>query len=42
MKKWLRDNPWLWIVLFFAAMFAASFATVIIAQLNRPEIVKTD
>ena len=39
-KKWLRDNPWIWIVLFFAVMVIGSFVTVIIAQLNRPEIVK--
>ena len=42
MKKWLRDNPWVWIVLFFLALMAASFATVIMAQLNRPEIVRID
>ena len=42
MKKWLRDNHWIWIVLFFAVMVVGSFATVIIAQLNRPEIVKID
>ncbi len=40
MKKWLRDNPWIWIVLFFTVMVIGSFVTVIIAQLNRPEIVK--
>ena len=42
MKKWLHDNPWIWIVLFFVALVTASFATVIIAQLNLPEIVKID
>ena len=40
MKKWLRDNPWVWIVLFFLVMVAGSLATVFIAELNRPEIVK--
>jgi hypothetical protein len=40
MKRWLRENPWIWIVLFFAVMVAGSFVTVVIAQLNRPEIVK--
>ena len=40
MKRWLSDNPWIWIVLFFAVMVAGSFATIVIAQLNRPEIVK--
>lgn len=40
MGKWLRDRPWIWIVVFLAALLAASLATVIIAELNRPEIVK--
>jgi hypothetical protein len=38
--KWLRDRPWIWIVLFLATLIAGSVATVIIAELNRPEIVK--
>jgi len=40
MKKWLHDRPWIWIVLFMAVLMAGSFATLIIAELNRPEIVK--
>ena len=40
MRKWLRDRPWIWIALFIAVLLAGSLATVIIAQLNRPEIVK--
>jgi len=40
MKKWLFDRPWIWIVLFLAFLMAGSFATLIIAELNRPEIVK--
>ncbi len=40
MRKWLHDNPWIWIALFLAAMVTASMATLVIAELNRPEIVK--
>lgn len=40
MRKWLYDNPWIWIVLFLATLIAASVATVIIAELNKPEIVR--
>ncbi len=40
MRKWLQDRPWIWIVVFIAVLLAGSLATVIIAELNRPEIVK--
>lgn len=40
MKKWLYDNPWIWVVLFLACLIGASVATVIIAEANKPEIVK--
>jgi hypothetical protein len=36
----LRDRPWIWIVVFLTVLIAGSLATVIIAELNRPEIVK--
>jgi hypothetical protein len=39
-RKWLQANPWIWIVLFLAILMAASAAVIIIAQLNKPEIVK--
>ena len=42
MRKWLYDNPWIWIVVFLSCLVAGSIATVVIAQLNRPEIVKVD
>jgi hypothetical protein len=41
MKKWLYDRPWIWIVVFLSLLVAASLTTVVIAELNRPEIVKT-
>ncbi len=37
MRKWLRDRPWIWIVLFLAVLMAGSFAT-----LNKPEAVRAD
>ncbi len=40
MRKWLRDRPWIWIVLLLALLMGASIATLVIAELNRPEIVK--
>jgi hypothetical protein len=39
-RNWLRHRPWIWIVVFLATLIAGSLATVIIAELNRPEIVK--
>ena len=42
MMKWLHDRPWIWIVLFLSCLVAGSLATVVIAELNRPEIVKVD
>jgi len=39
-RKWLYDNPWIWVVLFLGALVAGSMVTLVIAELNRPEIVK--
>ena len=41
MRKWLHDNPWIWIVVFLAFLMAGSFATLVIAELNKPEVVRT-
>ena len=38
--EWLYDRPWIWIVLFLGCLVAGSIATVIIAEVNKPEIVK--
>lgn len=40
MKKWLRDRPWIWIVLFMLVLMAGSIATLIIAELNKPTVVR--
>jgi hypothetical protein len=42
MRAWLRERPWVWIVVFFAVLVAACAVMVVIAELNRPEIVRTD
>jgi hypothetical protein len=39
-RKWLYDRPWIWVVLFLATLIAANLVTVIIAEVNKPEIVK--
>jgi hypothetical protein len=41
MRKWLYDNPWIWIVLFLGVLMAGSVTTLIIAELNKPEVVRT-
>ena len=40
MRRWLRDRPWIWIVLLLGLLIGASIATLVIAQLNAPQIVK--
>jgi hypothetical protein len=40
MRKWFYDNPWIWIVVFLATLIAGSVATVIIAEMNKPEVVR--
>lgn len=42
MRKWLHDNPWVWVVVFFAILVAGSLATLVIAELNKPEVVRVD
>ncbi len=39
MKRWLRDNPWIWIVLFLMAVVVSSFAIIVIATVNAPELL---
>ena len=40
MRKWLYDNPWIWVALFLAFLVAGSMVTLVIAELHKPEIVK--
>jgi hypothetical protein len=38
--RWLRDRPWIWIVLLLLLLLAGSAATLIIAELNRPILLR--
>jgi len=40
MGKWLHDRPWFWIVLLLALLVLAGLSVVVVAELNRPMIVK--
>ncbi len=40
MRKWIYDNPWIWVALFLATLVTGSMVTLVIAELNKPEIVK--
>jgi len=40
MRKWLYDNPWIWIALFLGFLVISSMVVLVIAELNKPEIVK--
>ncbi len=42
MQKWLYDRPWIWIVVLLALLVGGGMTTLVIAELNRPEIVKED
>ena len=39
MRAWLRERPWIWVVVFLGVMVAASVVTLVIAERNRPQIV---
>jgi hypothetical protein len=40
MRKWLHDRPWIWIVVLLGFLVLGGFTTLVIAELNKPEIVK--
>jgi hypothetical protein len=39
-RKWLEERPWVWIVLLLALLMAGSIATLVIAELNKPEVLR--
>ena len=39
MRKWLYDNPWIWIVILLTVLVCASLSVLVIAELNKPEIL---
>lgn len=40
MRAWLRERPWIWVVLLLALLVAGSMVTLVIAERNKPIIVK--
>ena len=35
--KWLRRNPWIWLVILFVGVVAVNAAVVVIAERNAPD-----
>ena len=42
MRKFLHDNPWIWIVLPFLCMLGGLACVVVIAEKNKPKTVPLD
>ncbi len=40
MRQWFYDRPWIWIVVLLTFIVSGGFVTLIIAEYNRPTIVK--
>ena len=40
MRRWLRDRPWIWLVLLLALVLGAAAVLIVIAERNPPEIVR--
>lgn len=40
MIKWFYDRPWIWIVLLLTLLVGGGFVVVVIAEMNKPVIVK--
>lgn len=40
MRKWIYDRPWIWVVVLLGSIVIGGFTTLVIAELNKPEIVK--
>lgn len=40
MRKLMREKPWLWIVFLLGFFMALSIAMLVIAELNRPILVR--
>ena len=39
-KQWLKDRPWIWIVVFLAVMIGLNLTFVAIAEYNRPIVIE--
>jgi hypothetical protein len=42
LRQWIYDRPWIWIVLLLGVLVSGSIATLVIAELNRPEVIRKD
>ncbi len=40
MLEWLKERPWIWIVLLLTLLVAGSLSMLIIAENNKPTSVK--
>ncbi len=40
MRKWLYDRPWIWIVVMLTLLVGFGGVVLVIAELNKPTIVK--
>ncbi|PID78903.1 hypothetical protein CSA17_06255 [bacterium DOLJORAL78_65_58] len=40
MGKWLYDRPWIWIVVLLVFLVASGGVVLVIAEMNRPEVIK--
>ena len=40
MKQWLKERPWIWIVVFFVVMISFNLVFVGIAEYNRPIVIE--
>ncbi len=40
MRKWLYDRPWIWIVVMLTLLVGFGAVVLVIAELNKPTIVK--
>lgn len=40
MRQWFYERPWIWVVFLLAFVVSGGFVTLIIAEQNKPTIVK--
>ncbi len=40
MRQWFHERPWIWIVVLLAFIVSGGFVTLVIAERNKPTIVK--
>lgn len=40
MRRWISNNPWIWIVAFFLFVIGANLAFFVIAEYNKPILIE--